>query len=306
MELSVVTTLYHSEKYIEEFYQRIVSEVEKVTNDYEILFVDDGSPDNSLEIAKQLLLKNPRIKIIELSRNFGHHRAVMTGLAHARGDIIYLMDCDLEEKPEEFKRFWDEFHKSKDIDLIFGVQPNRQESFINKMCSILFVKFLNYFSGVPIHENIVMSRIMSSKYLSSLLLHKEKELVFAGLCAMTGYKQKTIEITKNNKGKTTYTLRKKINLAINYLTSLSSKPLVYIFYIGLLITMTSLFFILYTLFNKFVYNVTLGWTSIIASIWFFGGLIIFFLGILGIYLSKLFIEIKDRPFTIIKNIHQQS
>lgn len=302
--ISVVATLYNSSKYIEEFYRRIQSTLKSVTNQYEIILVDDGSPDDSLQIAKRIQSTDKTVKIIELSRNFGHHRAMMTGLAHTDGDLIFLIDSDLEEEPELLSTFLEEIRKNPSIDMVYGVQRKRKGGIFERWSGTLFYKFLNVLSGVPIPANVTTARLMTRRYLDSLLLHREKEMVLLGLTALTGYSQKEVTINKGHKGTTDYTLSKKIDLAINFLSSVSSKPLLYIFYIGAAITFISLGAVLFLFLNKLFFDrAPLGWTSLVVSLWLLGGMIIFFQGIIGIYLSKIFIEVKNRPLTIIKEIH---
>ena len=126
MKLSIVTTLYKSSPYIDEFYVRISKEAQKITNDYEIIFVDDGSPDDSLLKVVALYERDSRVKVVELSRNFGHHKAIMTGLSCAKGDFVFLIDSDLEEAPELLGSFWNELQKEDDLDVVYGVQEKRK------------------------------------------------------------------------------------------------------------------------------------------------------------------------------------
>lgn len=306
MKLSVVTTLYKSSPYVNEFYERISAEARKITDDYEIIFVDDGSPDDSLHKAVDLHRQDPKVVVIELSRNFGHHKAIMTGLAHAKGDRVFLIDVDLEEEPELLGNFWKELHKETDLDVVYGVQESRKGSWFEKFSGGLFWKIINFMSTVDIPYNLITARLMTKKYNASLCQYKEVEVFIAGIWADVGYKQKGINVKKNSHSISTYTLKKKISIAITSITSFSSKPLLYIFYTGLIITIISIFFILQLVYNKFIYNTAFeGWTSLIISIWFFGGLIILLLGVIGIYLSKIFIEVKKRPSAIIKKIFEE-
>jgi len=304
MKLSIVTTLYCSSPYIDEFYERISKEAKKITDDYEIIFVDDGSPDDSLQKAVALHVKDKKVKVIELSRNFGHHKAIMTGLSHAKGDFVFLIDVDLEEEPELLGRFWNELQKSEDIDVVYGVQEKRKGNLIEKYTGGLFWKIINYLSNIPIPHNITTARLMTKQYNSELIRYKESELFIGGIWADTGFQQKAITVKKMSTSETTYTLRKKMALLINSITSFSSKPLVYIFNIGLITTLLSFLYILKLVFNKIFFNIAFeGWTSLIVSVWFFGGLIILLLGVIGIYLSKIFIETKNRPYSIIRNFY---
>jgi len=305
MKLSIVTTLYKSSPYIDEFYERISKEAKKITDDYEIIFVDDGSPDDSLHKCIKMHKQDSKVKVIELSRNFGHHKAIMTGLTYAQGDFIFLIDSDLEEEPEFLGEFWEELHGGEDLDVVYGVQEDRKGNWFEKWSGGLFWKVINSLSTISIPSNIITARLSTRNYNNELIKYKETELFIGGVWADTGFKQKQVIVKKLSSSVTTYTLRKKISLLLNSITSFSSKPLVYIFNTGLLITTISFLFIGKLVFNKLYYNIAFeGWTSLIVSVWFFGGFIILLLGIIGIYLSKIFIETKNRPYTIIRNIHE--
>ncbi len=306
MKLSIVTTLFKSSAYVEEFYLRITKEVKKLTDDYEIIFVDDGSPDDSLQKCITLHQQDQKVTVLELSRNFGHHKAIMTGLSHAQGDFVFLIDVDLEEKPELLGKFWQELQNGEDLDVVYGVQKQRKGAFFERISGRLFWKVINIFSTIEIPKNILTARLVTKAYNDALIKYQESELFIGGIWADTGFRQKSIITNKSSKSETSYTFRKKIYLLITSITSFSSKPLVYIFNIGLLTTFVSFLFILKLIFNKLFYGVSFeGWTSLIVSVWFFGGLIILLLGVIGIYLSKIFIETKNRPYTIVRKYYKQ-
>lgn len=301
MKLSIVTTLYQSEKTINEFHSLISKEAKKIVNlDYEIIYVNDCSPDNSLELSIDIFKKDKKVKIIDLSRNFGHHKAMMTGLNHSSGDLIFLIDIDLEEDPRYLSDFFTEI-KKENCDVVYGKQKNRRGNWFDRISGTLFWKFFQIISGLPSNVNPSTIRIMTRRYVDALILHKEREVFIYGIWAITGFVQKAYLIDKGNHSKTTYTLSKRTHLLVNSITSFSSLPLIAIFYIGLIILCISSVNILFVVFQYFIQNVSVeGWTSMIASIWLIGGLIITFMGIIAIYLSKIFIETKNRPFTIIK------
>lgn len=306
MKLSIVTTLYKSSPYIDEFYVRVSKEAQKITEDYEIVFVDDGSPDDSLQKAIALHVEDSKVKVIELSRNFGHHKAIMTGLSHASGEFVFLIDSDLEEEPELLEKFWEELHKDSDTDVIYGVQESRKGGWFEKLTGGLFWKFINFMSTVDIPYNLITSRLMTKKYNNSLLQYQEREVFIAGIWADVGYKQKAIKVKKNSHSVSTYTMKKKISIAVTSITAFSSKPLMYIFNLGFVITLISGLIIVRLIYNKLVFDSAFeGWTSLIVSVWFFGGLIIWLLGIIGIYVSKIFLEVKQRPYSIVKNIFEK-
>jgi len=242
MKLSVVTTLYQSSLYLDEFYERISKEAKKITDDYEIIFVDDGSLDDSLQKAIALYEKDSKVKVIELSRNFGHHKAIMTGLSHAKGEFIFLIDVDLEEEPELLGTFWEVLQKSEDVDVVYGVQESRKGGWFERWSGGLFWKIINFLSTINIPHNMITARLTTKQYNKELLRYKESELFIGGIFVDTGFNQKSIKVQKSSTSTTTYTTRKKISLL-----------LVYIFNIGLLITFISFLFILKLIFNKIVF-----------------------------------------------------
>jgi putative glycosyltransferase len=304
MDISVVTTLYYSAPYLEAFYHRIKTEAEKITCHYEIIFVNDGSPDHSLDIVVSFHQMDPKVRVVDLSRNFGHHKAMMTGLSFCRGKRIFLIDCDLEEEPELLGQFYQALLE-QDCDVVYGIQKERKGNFFEKVTGSIYYFLFQRLSGIAFPKNIVTARLMTKRYVKSLLRHREREITIAGIWHITGYQQLPIYIVKHSKGKTTYNFFKKFNILINAITSFSNKPLIFIFYVGLLIALISAYFILEMIIRKLFFQIGLvGWTSLIVSIWFIGGLIICFLGIIGIYISKIFIETKQRPYTIVRQLYQ--
>lgn len=306
MKLSIVATLYQSAPYISEFHERATATAKQlVGNDYEIVFVNDGSPDNSLDLAVRLSELDYHVVVVELSRNFGHHKAMMTGLAHARGDKIFLIDSDLEEEPEWLITFDEQLNRNL-CDVVYGVQEHRRGGWFEYWSGKFFYLMFNNLSGLSLPQNIVTARLMKSYYVQSLLLHQERELVIAGLWHITGFDQQLQIVNKHRKSHTTYTLRKKMALFVNSVTSFSNAPLIWIFYIGISISLISLLYTINLILNWIYWEKPLiGWTSVMASIWLLGGLVISFVGVLGIYLSKIFIETKKRPYTIVRNIYKQ-
>lgn len=304
MKLSIVTTLYQSASYIREFYERSTEVAKKLVEDsYEIIFVNDGSPDNSLDLAVQLTEHDPHVIVVNLSRNFGHHKALMTGLSHATGERIFLIDSDLEEVPECLLSFAEKMERAS-CDVVYGVQEHRKGNWFERWSGNLFWVLINGLSGLKIPSNVTTARLMTRQYVNALLKHDEREIFMAGLWYITGFNQQPLKIVKGATSPSTYTLRRKLSLFVNSVTSFSNAPLIGIFYIGLLITAFSSCYIFYLFFNRLFLSIPLsGWTSLMASIWLIGGLLILFLGIIGIYLAKVFSETKRRPYVIIKDIY---
>jgi putative glycosyltransferase len=305
MDLSIVTTLYYSAPYLQEFYTRICAESERITSDYEIIFVNDGSLDNSLEIVLSFYEKDEKVKVIDLSRNFGHHKAIMTGLAYAKGQIIFLIDCDLEEEPELLSKFHETIENSE-ADVVYGIQEFRKGGFLKKITGAIFYKLFHFFSSYPVPANPITVRLMSQKYVAALVEHREREIFLAGLFSITGFNQVPFRVKKSYKGKSTYTFGRKVSLFVNSITSFSNKPLIFIFYLGSAILVVSGMAAINLIIKKILFgNLLTGWSSLIVSIWLLGGLNIFCLGVIGIYLSKIFMETKQRPSTIIRKIYER-
>ena len=305
MKLSIVTTLYKSAPYIEEFFQRIKNAAEKITQEVEFLFVNDGSPDNSLEIVAGLQKTDSRIVTVNLARNFGHHHAIMAGLGQAVGDFVFLIDCDLEESPELIFEFWNKMKQDDSVDVVYGVQEKRKGYFFERASGALAYSIINKLSDVPVTPNILICRLMKREYVDNLLLYKDKKLSLINVFCASGYNQVPCFVTKKHKKSTTYSLGLKLNLFFNSLTNFTSKPLFFIFYLGLVISFFSFLFCCFILMRGAIFGHPVqGWLSLICALCFFGGVIILCQGIIGIYLSIIYSETKDRPNFVIKSLNR--
>jgi putative glycosyltransferase len=303
MKLSIVTTLYKSGAHVEEFHRRASEAAQRFTDDYEIVMVDDGSPDNSLEIACALAHMDSRVRVVELSRNFGHHKAMMTGLDHARGELCFLIDSDLEEDPALLQNFFDKMHTSN-ADVVYGFQDQRKGDFGERLSGNIAYRVFNALLSHPIPTNHITVRLMKREYVDSLLLHRERETVIGGLWVITGFYQLGIPVEKLARKGTTYSFWHRWLMLINSVTSFSETPLVAIFYLGIVIFGLSTLVGVGLLIHKLVFRGAVeGWVSVMMSVWLLGGLLIFCVGIIGIYVSKIFIETKNRPYTIVRNVH---
>lgn len=306
MKLSIVATLYQSAPYIIEFHQRVTDTAKKlVEDDYEIILVNDGSSDNSLDIAVEITQDDEHVTVVDLSRNFGHHKAMMTGLTHAKGERVFLIDSDLEEEPELLLSFADQM-ETEVSDVVYGIQSNRRGGIVEKFTGVLFYRLFRLLTGIEQPNNIVTARLMSRRYVDALILHREREINIGGLWVITGFKQSHQIIDKHANSPTTYSFSGKLSHFVNAITSFSSVPLVFTFYSGLAVSVSAMIYIIYLTSRYFLISTMPdGYTSIIASIWLFSGLIIFFLGVQGIYISKLFSEIKQRPYTIVRQVYNR-
>lgn len=303
MKLSIVSTLYYSCEYIDEFYERISIPAREIAgDDYEIIFINDGSPDEVWRKCLELVKIDKKIALIDLARNFGHHKAMMVGLSHAVGDRVFLIDCDLEERPEWLSEFYSQM-RTTGADVIYGVQVGRKGKWFERVSGKIYYKLFFFLTGQKLPESVVTARLMTRRFLKCLIQHGEREMFLGGLFLLTGFQQLPIEVRKYSTSETTYSLKMRFSLLVNSITSFSSLPLTLIFYTGFIISTLAGLNIGYLIVRKFFFSAPLsGWTSLIASIWFLGGVMILFLGVIGIYLSKVFIEVKQRPNTIIREV----
>jgi len=304
MKLSVVTTLFKSAPYIEEFHRRISSEVKKITGDYEIIMVDDGSPDESLAIALKLVELDPKLRVIELSRNFGHHKAMMTGLENAGGEHVFLIDVDLEEPPELLNQFFDELQQ-RQYDVVYGYQQERKGGWFERVSGAIAWRLMNLMLPIRVPRNHSTVRLMTKTYTSALVSHKERKTAIGGLWVITGFRQHGIEFAKGTRRTKSYTLAGRFGMLLESITSFSETPLYGVFFLGLFILACSTLIAVYLTIVRIMGTVLEGWVSVMVSVWMLGGLGIFCIGVVGLYVSRIFIETKARPYTIVRNVHRQ-
>lgn len=302
LSLSIVTSMYRSAGFLEAFHTQCTAAATKLVGEsYEIVLVNDGSPDESLEKAIALHRRDRHVRVLDLSRNFGHHKALMTGLAHARGALIFLIDCDLEENPDWLLAFHETLCSNR-VDAVYGVQEKRKGGLVERLAGGAFFRFFNLMLTHPLPQNVTTARLMTRRFVTALVRHQERELSIAGLCVLTGFDQAPQMVQKGSRPDTTYTLRKRLSAFANAITSLSNRPLVYIFQIGVSVMVLSAIAGVFLSYESLHGRVGVpGWASIMVSIWFLGGLIIFCVGVIGMYLAKIFVEVKQRPYTIVRD-----
>jgi putative glycosyltransferase len=305
--ISIVTAIYNSVNYLDEFLAKCTEAMSEINcTEYEIICVNDGSPDNSLEKLIELKKQYSSLIIIDLSRNFGHHYALFAGIASSRGDYVFLIDCDLEVSPKVVIDFYNEI-KNSTHDVVYGYQEYRKGGMFEKVSGGIFWTMFNLLSETKVSRNVLTERILSRQYADSLIQMGDKNLFLAGMMNWMGYDQKGIPLKKvRREGRSNYSLRKKISLAVNSITSFSPAPLKVIFYMGLIITLLSLSFALYLIIRKLIFpaEIFLGWTSILVSVSFSLGIITLCLGVIGIYLSKIFTQVNNRPHYFIKKTYR--
>jgi putative glycosyltransferase len=304
MRLSIVTTLYCSAWAIDEFYRRSVATAESLGYEVELIMVNDGSPDDSLERALALQRDDPRVVVVDLARNFGQHKAQMAGLSYARGDLVFLLDSDLEEEPEDLVRFHQRFVQG-DCDVVYGVQEKRRGNFLQRMPGEIFFSLVQALSDQPVPRNIVGSRLMTQAFVRALVRHRDREFMMSHVMRLTGFRHVPVAIRKLSRAPSTYSPRMRVEMAVKFLTTTSTRLLYLILYAGISIFSLSVIVIIYFIGRYLAAGVGVdGFTSQIVSIWLFGGLITLILGILGIYVANILAETKRRPYAVIRHVHR--
>jgi len=302
MKLSIVTTIYKSTDFIDEFYSRITLEVKKITDDYEIIFVDDGSPDDSLSKIIKLGEKDHHIKVIELSRNFGHHEAMIAGLDFSTGDYIYLIDIDLEDQPEWLSIFYNHLI-TNNCDVVYGKQKKRSGSYFRKFFGNLWYKIIKNILKVEHDENVCTARIMTRNYVNQLNKFEEKFFVLTGIFYQTGFKQEPFLIEKKFRNISNYDFLKKISITLKFIVGNSNIPLFFIAFLNLITSILSMF-ISFFIFVRSLYidGLLPGWSSIVFLISLFYFLIALSISTISLYLASINQETKKRPRYIVKSI----
>jgi len=306
MKISVVAPLYKSAPYLEALHRRCVDSIHSTgASDYEIIFVNDGSPDDGVAVAKRIAMRDPNVIVVDLSRNYGQHRAIMVGLEHASGDLVFVLDADLEDEPEWIVRFHQEMVRSG-CDVVYGVQSYKQKrGLAYRMGRGLFFRAMRLLSGAKFREHALNARLMSRRYVDAVLQFKEREIFIDGIFEMCGFSQMPVNVVKHDRSPTSYTAARLLSLAINGITSFSTRPLIGIAFIGVVMCALAFSYSAVIVFQKLVFDVPVeGWPSIMAAILIIGGMNIFCSGIIAVYLAKVFFEVKQRPLAIVREVYQ--
>lgn len=301
MKVSIVTPVYGCCQSLETLYQRLKETLVQITDNFEIIMVNDASPDNAWYVIKKLSEEDNRVKGINLSRNFGQHRAITAGLDYAKGDWIIVMDCDLQDQPEEIIKLYNKAQEGYDV--VFGRRSKRKDTFFKKLGSQLFYKVYDYFTESKTDNTIANFSILSRKVLNSLENLKEQNRAYHLFVNWVGFKRTEIDIdhAQREEGKSSYTFSKLMSLATDSIVAQSNKPLKLSIKFGFMISLLSLLYGLWLITKYFIFGTPVaGWTSVIVSIYFIGGLLFANMGILGLYIGKIFDETKNRPLYLIQ------
>lgn len=300
--ISVVIPVYKAEGCLHELYRRLKSSLEQITTDFECLLVEDCGGDRSWEMIEQLAREDPRIKGLQFSRNFGQHYGITAGLDYCCGKWVVIMDCDLQDAPEEIPRLYAKAQEG--YDLVLARRTHRKDRAEKKLSSVLFYRLFNYLTGMDYDPAVGNFRIMSAKVVKNCRNMRENLRFLPGMVDWMGFPAAKIDVEHGSRfaGESTYTFRKLISLATDTIIAYSDKPLRMSIKLGFTIAALA-FMIGIALFTyALLYNnPIMGWSSLIVSIYFLGGIIIANLGIIGIYLGKTFDETKKRPLYIINH-----
>ncbi len=305
--ISIVSPVYKVEKTIKKMVERVEKNVVNISDDYEIILVEDFSPDNSWSEIIKVAKQNKKIKGLKLSRNFGQHYAISAGLRHAKGDWIIVMDCDLQDRPEEFTKLYNKVKEG--YDLVLARRVIRKDSFFKKVFSKVFYAILSYLSGRKQDPSIANFGIYSSKAIQVLNSMNESIRYFPTMISWIGFASAKIDVehAEREEGKSSYNFARLFNLAIDIILANSDKPIKMLIKSGFLVSSLSVAFAVYYFIKWFNGDtVVLGYSSLIISIWLLSGFIISTLGVIGLYLGKVFEQVKNRPLYIIdKSINIQ-
>lgn len=301
MKLSVVSPVYRAEKDLEELITRIKKSVPSEVLVLEIILVDDFSPDNSWKEIERLSKIYPEIIGIKLSRNFGQHYAITAGLDHISGDYVVVMDCDLQDKPEEILKLLAKAHEG--FDIVLARRFNRQDSFLKKLFSKLFYKTLGYLTGSKQDETVANFGVYEKNVIKEVCNLRESIRYFPTMVKWVGFKTAYVDVqhASRQQGESNYNLKKMFNLALDIILAFSDKPLRLIIKLGMTIAFISFLMAAYAIYSKFSGDVSVsGYASLITSIWFLSGCILITLGVIGLYVGKTFEGVKNRPIYIVE------
>ena len=301
VSMSIVSPVYKAIDCVEELYRRIVEAVKQIEIlDYEIIFVEDCGEDGSWEKICDMAAKDPHLKAVQLSRNFGQHLAITAGLSLATGDWVIVMDCDLQDPPEEIPSLYEKALEGYDV--VCARRGKRKDPMWKRCTSRLFVAIFNWLSGMSYDPQCANFRILSRLVVDEYSRMEERVPSFGGHLEWLGFNVGYVDINHRERysGKSSYSLKKLLRLATNTIVAYSNKPLHISITLGFFMAFSSVMYALFLVWRKFGIGISAdGWTSLMVSIWFLGGMVIGNLGIIGLYLGKVYDETKKRPLYVV-------
>jgi len=299
--ISIVIPSYRCSQSLVELHKRLVAVLKSLNHDYEIIMVNDASPDNDWEVIAQLASKDKKVIGIDLSRNFGQHYAITAGLENASGNWVIVMDGDLQDQPEEIPKMFEKTNEGYEV--ILGRRHSRKDNIFKKASSKIFSWIFSYFLETKIDNTIANFGVYHKKVIQAVLSLKEKDRSFPAIVNWLGFKKTTVDIEHAERfaGTTSYSFAKSLGFALDVIISQSNKPLKLSIRFGLFMSFVSFLFIIYLGYKYFVLGIAIeGWTSLMVSLFFIAGLLFANLGIIGLYIGKSFDEAKKRPLYVIR------
>lgn len=299
--ISAVIPVYKAEKCLDELCARLDASLSGIDSNYEIILVEDCGGDRSWEKITELSRQNSRIKGLQFSRNFGQHYGITAGLDISQGQWVVVMDCDLQDAPEEIPRLHAKAQEG--FDIVLASRTNRQDGYLKKLTSTAFYRVLSYLADTEYDGSHGNFRIMSKTVVDNFKTMREQLRFFGGLVQWMGFSTTSLEVIHHERfeGQSSYTFKKLLKLATDTIIAFSDKPLRISIKLGFMMSFLSFSYGAYILMRALFNGSTVqGWSSLIVSIYFIGGIIISMLGIIGIYLGKAFDQMKGRPLYIVR------
>ncbi|MCI5122190.1 MAG: glycosyltransferase [Candidatus Electrothrix sp. AUS4] len=300
--ISVVIPVYKCSRSICELAARLTATITRITDDFEVIYVNDASPENDWEQIVALSKGDIRIKGLDLSRNFGQHYAITAGLASSLGDWVVIMDGDLQDRPEEIINLYKKAQEG--FDIVFAQRVERKDVFLKRASSFVFYKVFSYLTDTPQNPSVANFGIYSRAVINAVLSMHDNVKFLPTMVRWVGFHKAMLPVQhdRRDQGKSSYSLKKLLGLAFDNLIAFSNKPLKLVVKFGFIIVLLSLLFAVFFLFKYLHGDISvLGYSSIIISIWFLSGIIIMILGIIGIYIGKTYEKVKERPSFIVKD-----
>lgn len=298
--ITIIGPCYNEEDNLDEYIGRITKVLGKLNLEYKIILVDDGSKDKTWQKILENSKKNKKIYGIKFTKNFGHQSAIMAGINSADSDYVFFSDVDLQDPPELLEKMYYEI-LTKKINIVFGKRLNNNENFFKKYTSILFYKFFNLLSDTKIHEQTSDFLLMDKKVLKELKKVREKDIFLRGLIPWFGFNSTYLEFQreKRNKGNSGWSFKKMIDFSLTAFLSFSNFPMRLSFYLSLISIIIFLSLSVFAIYSYLSTSVVRGWTSLFLVIAFFNTIIFLILGIMGEYIGRTYINIKEKPLYII-------
>jgi polyisoprenyl-phosphate glycosyltransferase len=301
---SIVIPVYNEVEVLPSLYSRLTRVMEGLVEPYEIIFVNDGSNDGSLPLLRDLRARDERVKLLGLSRNFGHQLAITAGLDHSSGQAVVVLDADLQDPPEVIPQLIDQWRKGYDV--VFAVREKRRgEGLFKRATAALFYRLLRRLTSTEIPVDAGDFRLMSRKAVDALKSVRERSRFIRGLSGWIGFQQTSVPYVRDVRyaGTTKYPLKKMVRFGFNGLLSFSSVPLQLASYLGFVVSSVSFIYIAYAVWLKLFTNDTiLGWTSVMVAVLFLGGVQLLCLGIVGAYIGRIYEEVRQRPLYIVDEV----